>query len=63
MCRAIISGTSAAMTSASGSWLIGAVEGVTFSNPYPVRAPRVMPVARSVRPYMLNHTAARRPLP
>src|SRR5579859_3937791 len=63
MCRASISGTSAVMTSASGSSLIGAVEGVTWSSPYPMRAPRVMPTARSVRPYTLNHTAAWRPVP
>jgi hypothetical protein len=39
MCRATISGTSAVVISASGSWLIRALEGVTWRSPYPVGAP------------------------
>src|SRR5713226_1229196 len=48
MCRANSSGTVAVGISASGSSVIGALEGVTLSNPNPVRAPRVRAVIRSV---------------
>src|SRR4051794_7166427 len=49
-CRASSSGTVTVGTSASGSSLIGAAEGVTLSNWYPVRAPRVPATTRSVMP-------------
>src|SRR6185437_5015398 len=63
MCRANSNGTVAVGTSASGSSLIGALDGVTLNSWYPVIAPRVRATTRSVRPNALNHQAARRPAP
>jgi aryl-alcohol dehydrogenase-like predicted oxidoreductase len=51
------------LLSASGGSVIGALEGVTLSSWNPVRAPRVRATTRSVRPNVLNHKAARRPVP
>ena len=63
MCRASSSGTVAVGISASGSWLIGALDGVMVSSWNPVRAPRLRATTRSVMPNALNHTPARRPVP
>ena len=63
ICRAKKSGTVAVGISASGSSLIGALDGVTLSSWNPVRAPRVRATTRSVMPNALNHKAARRPVP
>src|SRR5579872_2350983 len=63
MCRATNSGTVATGISASGSSVIGALDGVTCSSENPVRAPRVRATVRSVRPNTVNHSATRRPAP